>query len=321
MEPILVADIGGTHFSAGLLLPEAAQICHARKLKVADFSGPDTAIRAYLALIGAETGTKQPILSQAAFAVATPISGDQIKLTNSSWRFSISQIQASLGLDRLRVINDFEALALALPHLRPEQIRCHSCQPDPAQVMAVLGPGTGLGVAGTCPVGPNAWRALPGEGGHATLAAATDFEAALLQWVRGQYQHVSAERLLSGIGMPLLYQAIAALTNKPGSLTTSEAIIQHGLARTDLVAVQTIDTFCAMLGGVAGNVALTLGARGGVFIGGGIVARIGERFFQSEFRQRFEAKGRFASYLEAIPTALITDSQAALIGAARSLQH
>jgi glucokinase len=320
MESILVADIGGTHISAGLMARDSTQASHVRKLKVADYPGLDVAIGAYFSLIESENNVKLPILNRAAFAVATPIMGDKIVLTNSDWQFSVGDLKQKLGLKQLQVINDFEALALSLPHLLPEQLRCVAGQPDPRQVMAVLGPGTGLGVAGICPIGSGRWRALPGEGGHVTLAAANQFEANLLGWVRERYPHVSAERLLSGIGMPLLYQAIAALTDKPVRLQTSKEIIQQGLAHADAVAAQTLDTFCAMLGGVAGNVALTLGARGGVFIGGGIVTRLGERFFQSAFRQRFEAKGRFAPYLAAIPTVLITDPHAALIGAARSLQ-
>jgi glucokinase len=319
MNPILVADIGGTHFSAGLLLPNESCVSHTRRFKAADFAGPEGAVNAYLESVSAELGGRGEAPRLAAFAVATPISGDHIQFTNSAWSFSVQDLQRRLGLSRLRVVNDFEALALSLPHLSATQMRCEAGVPDPLQVMAVLGPGTGLGVAGVCPISPGIWRPLPTEGGHSTLAAGDDFEANVLQWARREHSHVSAERLLSGMGLPLLHSAVSAVMGKPSQLLTAPEIIQLGVLKSDESALQTINTFCAMLGSFAGNVALTLGARGGVFIGGGIVPRLGELFFQSPFRQRFESKGRFTDYLKAIPTALIVDQHAALQGAARSL--
>ena len=163
--------------------------------------------------------------------------------------------------------------------------------------------------------------ALPGEGGHATLAPVDDFESALLAAVRREHAHVSAERLLSGIGLPVLHRAVAAVLGQGSAPLTAEAIVERSLAGDDAVCGRTIDAFCALLGSFAGNVALVLGARGGVYIGGGIVPRLGERFFASRFRERFEAKGRFHAYLQAVPTALITDTLAALSGAAQALQQ
>jgi glucokinase len=167
---------------------------------------------------------------------------------------------------------------------------------------------------------PRGWVALPGEGGHATLAPADDFEAALLQFARRRFAHVSAERLLSGIGLPLLCEAVAEVSGQPAPALAAEQVVERGLAG-DALCGQALDSFCALLGGFAGNVALTLGARGGVYIGGGIVPRLGERFFASRFRERFEAKGRFRDYLAAIPTALITDTHAALAGAALAIEQ
>ena len=167
-----------------------------------------------------------------------------------------------------------------------------------------------------------AWQALPGEGGHVTLAAADDFEAELLRLARREFEHVSGERFLSGTGLPLMHRCVAEALGTPSPELTPPEIIERGLAGSDAACSRTIDSFCAMLGGVAGNLALTLGARGGVFIGGGIVPRLGERFFASEFRARFEAKGRFRGYLEGVPTALITDTLAALRGTSLALgQH
>ncbi len=250
------------------------------------------------------------------------MTGDRIEFTNSDFAFSRAATERELGLERLVVLNDFEALALSLPTLRAEQVRPIGA-PAPAQAggaMAVIGPGTGLGVAGLV-ARRGAWVAVPGEGGHASLAAADDYEAALLAQVRREHRHVSAERLLSGIGLPVLHGAVAALEGRIAPTLAAEQIVERALAGHDALAARTVDLFCALLGGFAGNVALTLGARGGVYIGGGIVPRLGERFFGSRFRERFEAKGRFEGYLRAIPTLLITDSTAALAGAAVALEQ
>ncbi|MEO7245871.1 MAG: glucokinase, partial [Rubrivivax sp.] len=248
--------------------------------------------------------------------------------TNSPWRLSRRTLRSALGLESLLLLNDFEALSLALPRLGPAQLRPTAGPPwsQPAHgTLAVVGPGTGLGVGGVTelPAG-RGWLALPGEGGHATLAPTDDFESALLAWVRRQRPHVSAERLLSGTGLPLLHAAVVAVHGGPAPATTpldnAAAVVTQALAG-DTDAGRTIDTFCALLGSFAGNVALTLGARGGVAIGGGIVPRLGERFFASRFRERFEAKGRFAPYLAAVPTALISDTLAALDGALLALEQ
>jgi glucokinase len=185
-----------------------------------------------------------------------------------------------------------------------------------------VGPGTGLGVAGLIETAAG-WQAIPGEGGHATLAPTDDFEAAVLAVARCEVEHVSAERLLSGIGLPLLHRAVAAASGRPaeGEALTTEAIVQRGVGGTDTGCVQTLSVFCAMLGSFAGNVALTLGARGGLYVGGGIVPRMADLFFASAFRERFEAKGRYRGYLQSIPSALILDPHAALTGAALALEQ
>ncbi len=342
MAATLVADIGGTHFNAGLLLPGMQQVSHLRKLKAAEFASPTQAVQAYLKLIAAEANLDIGQLKQAAFAVATPVNGDRIVFTNSDWKFSVLETRSLLKLQTLTVINDFEALALSLPTLTSEQFRAHGVAPNSAglacsskrpainqadeivprhsSVLAVVGPGTGLGVAAAIQSG-GAWHCIPGEGGHATLAAGSDFERRLLQVLSITYPHVSAERLLSGIGLPVLYKAVAQVLGKNVASVSTPIIVETGLARSDMIADQTLDVFCAMLGGFCGNVALTFGARAGLFIGGGIVPRLGDRFFQSEFRERFEAKGRFKEYLNSIPTAVITDPYVALSGAALAFKR
>ena len=332
--PWLLADVGGTNARFGWLADGVGQVSHVATLPVARFSGPAPAAQAYLADLALQLGAAYQPPRAAAFAVATAVGADQVALTNSGWRFSRQATQQQLALDALVVLNDFEALALALPRLQPAQLRMIGTAgavgsvnpvdrwslPIPNAARAVIGPGTGLGVAGIVPT-PQGWVPVPGEGGHASLSAGDDFESALLAAVRQVHAHVSAERLLSGIGLPVLQRAVAAVLGQPAAALTTEQIVERGLARQDAVCDRTIDAFCALLGSFAGNVALVLGARGGVYIGGGIVPRLGDRFFESRFRERFEAKGRFQNYLQAIPTALITDTLVALTGAAVALEQ
>lgn len=328
--PWLVADIGGSNARFGWIPQPGGQPLHVRTLAVAEYPELLDAVRAYLGGLshaGLVAGLAQP--RSACFAVATAAHQDLIEFTNSSWRFSQREMAAQLGLvdsSALRVLNDFEALALSLPRLRPNQWQgdtrfAGKGRPDFAQAVAVVGPGTGLGVAGLLPLaGGGGWQALPGEGGHATLAPGDDFESALLAAARREFPHVSAERLLSGIGLPVLYRACAAvLGQRAVDEVDGRWIVERALVDEEPLAVATIDRFCAMLGGFCGSVALTYGARGGLFIGGGIVPRLGERFAQSKFRERFEAKGRFSDYLRDIPTPLITDTLVALDGAAQAL--
>lgn len=318
LQPWLVADIGGTNARFGWVTDASLAVQQVRTLPVADHAGPAAAARAYLDALAMALGGGYRAPVRAAFAVATSGTGDEVAFTNSAWRFSVRALQAELAVQPLRVLNDFEALARALPHLLPAQLRAWGALPAARATRAVIGPGTGLGVAGVAPTA-RGWLALPGEGGHATLAASDDFEAAVLQQARREFPHVSAERLLSGIGLPVLQRAVAGVLGQPTETLTSEVIVSRALAGDDMGCSHTVDTFCALLGGFAGNVALTLGARGGVYIGGGIVPRLGDRFFASRFRERFEAKGRFGDYLRAVPTAVITDTRAALDGAARAL--
>lgn len=316
-RPWLVADIGGTNARFALVDGAGAAPRDIRRVRCVDYPGPVEAVRAYLAELQAGGAGQPPCW--AAFAVATPVGQDSIELTNSAWSFSRAESEAALGLDGLLMLNDFEALALSLPGLGPSQLRAHGALPAARGALAVLGPGTGLGVGGLLETA-HGWRAVAGEGGHATLAAGDDFEAEILRLVRAEFAHVSAERLLSGIGLPTLYRAVARVRGEAAAELGAEEIGTRGADGSDALCAATLDTFCAMLGGFAGNVALTFGARGGLFIGGGIVPRFADFFFASRFRERFEAKGRFQAYLEAIPTALIVEPYAALYGAAAAIE-
>ncbi len=327
--PWLVADIGGSNARFAWVPRAGDQPLHVRTLAVAEYPELLDAVHAYLGGLshaGLVSGGAQP--ASAAFAVATAAHGERVEFTNSSWRFSKRQMAAQLGLagaGRLRVLNDFEALALSLPRLRSTQWQADprfagTAAPDFAQTVAVVGPGTGLGVAGLLPLAEGGWQALPGEGGHSTLAPHDDFESQLLSVARREFPHVSAERLLSGIGLPVLYRSVAqVLGQRAVAEVDGRWIVERALVDEEPVAVETVERFCAMLGSFCGSVALMLGARGGLFIGGGIVPRLGERFATSAFRARFEAKGRFSDYVRAIPTPLITDTLVALDGAAQAL--
>lgn len=317
--PWLVADVGGTNARFGWARSADGPIEHVKTLPVAHYEGPAQAAADYLKQLAQDIGAEAAVPHKFAMAVATPVRGDQVKFTNSHWDFSRQALKASVNVRSLQVLNDFEALALSLPHLQPHQLNTHGGpQPLHEGTLAVLGPGTGLGVGGVTQTA-HGWVALPGEGGHMTLAPTDDEESALLAWVRRSYPHVSGERLLSGIGMPLLHQAVCALAQAPQAELSTEQIVARGLSGEDAHCRRALDHFCALLGNVAGSVALVLGARSGVFIGGGIVPRLGDFFFASRFREKFEAKGRFEAYLKAIPTPVIIDTLVALRGCTAAL--
>lgn len=333
----LVADIGGTNARFASTTLGEMGLGHVTSLPVADHADVASAIRHVLATMASQgLGPGRPWRPPVAvaLAVASPIGGDLVSLTNGPWSFSRRALQQALGQPVLLVLNDFEALALSLPRLGAHQLRfwgapasaTQASSPRPAlgeasqaRGLAVVGPGTGLGVAAAVRHGRH-WHALPSEGGHATLAPADAFESDVLRAARGVHAHVSAERLLSGTGLPLLHRAMAEVRGVVAQPMSAETIVALGVAQQDDACAATLECFCAMLGSFCGNVALTLGTRDGLYVGGGIVPRLGERFFESAFRERFEAKGRYQSYLRGIPTALITDTMAALSGAAAAVE-
>lgn len=305
--PALLADIGGTN-ARFALASAAGEVTAIRNLATADHASLLDAARAYLA----ETGARP---TQGAFAVAGPVSGDEVRLTNLAWRFSVAEVRDALGFERLALLNDFEAQAMALPALgRDDLVQVGGGTPEPRAPKAVLGPGTGLGVGGLVPGGHSRWLPVVGEGGHVTLAAANDGEAAVIAALRQRFGHVSAERALSGPGLVNLYRALGGRVAEP----TPADVTQWGLDGSDLVAERALQMFQAMLGTVAGNLALTLGARGGVYIAGGIVPRFVERFAEGPFRARFEGKGRFADWLAEVPTYVVLHEATAFIGLARA---
>jgi glucokinase len=315
--PRLVGDIGGTHARFARLLAPEQPLQDLATYRCADFPSLQAVMQRYL---DEHAGSEA---HWGAIAIANPITGDVVKMTNLPWSFSTVQMQRELGLERLLVINDFTALALALPALdgSPQLRQVGTGAPGPGAPRALLGPGTGLGVSGLLPSQCNGEVALSGEGGHVTLSAADDDEAAVIAALQHRFGHASAERALSGPGLVNLYQALCRLHGVHVDTTLDAAAITHaGLEGECAQCGAAIEMFCSLLGTVAGNLALTLGARGGVYIGGGIVPKLGTALDRSRFRERFEAKGRFAGYLHAIPTYVIEASTSpALLGAARAL--
>jgi glucokinase len=313
----LLADIGGTN--ARFALQAAGAGCaDIEVLACRDYDDIGAAMDAYLARAAAR-GHAPDGIRHAAIAIANPVEGDFVSMTNHHWRFSIAGLRAARGLETLLVVNDFAALAMALPHLDEagrERIGSTDATPAPGRPIGLIGPGTGLGVSGVVPArgpGGTRWIALAGEGGHASFAPVTRQEVKILDALWEEHGHVSAERLLSGPGLEAIHRLLA------GERLDAAAITARALDGTSAACRDTVDAFCAVLGSVAGNVALTLGASGGMYIGGGIVPRLGALFHASAFRARFEGKGRLQPYLARIPTWLVTEPYPALRGVAAML--
>lgn len=312
--PRLVGDIGATNARFGLVSP-AGELLHSRTYAVEDHPSIERAIAAYLDERGA-----RPMPRQGALAIASPVTGDRIAMTNHPWSFSIAALRASLGFERLEVINDFTAVALALPHLgEADRMPVGGGAAAARMPIAALGPGSGLGVSGLVPTPSGGWMALAGEGGHASLPAESERESAVVSHMRRQFDHVSAERVLSGPGLVNLYNALAAIDGVAAKAYTAAQITDPATGAGDPLCGEATRLFCALLGTVAGDLALTLGARGGVYIAGGIVPKLGAAFAGSPFRERFEAKGRLRAYLAPIPTYVVTHPLPAFLGCAAAL--
>lgn len=307
----LIADIGATN--ARFALADERGFYEQKVLQCADYPTIVDAAKAYLDMIG----EKKP--KRGAFAIAGPISGDYFEMTNHLWKFSIRETQGSLGLDGFTLMNDFKAIALGIPHIKDEDLKSvgGDQRPVPMAPKVVVGPGTGLGVASLTWDGTH-YRAVSGEGGHVTMPAKTQREFDLFRTLRYKYHHISAERVCSGKGLVNIYNAIRILDGHEDLPDrTPEQIAENAMAKSCPACVEALEKMMGFLGTIAGDLALTLGAHGGVYIAGGIPAKLGEYFFNSRFRSEFEAKGRFAQYLKPIPTLLITHPFIAFVG----LQH
>lgn len=311
MNAGLIADIGATN--ARFALADDQGIYEEKVLQCGDYPSIVDAAQTYM------DGLKGAKPKQAAFAIAGPITGDQFEMTNHLWNFSIRQTQADLGLSSFTLMNDFKAIALGIPHLKPaDMMQVGGDQrPEVHGTIGIVGPGTGLGVASLFWDG-SAYRANPGEGGHVTMPAKTQREFDIFRTLRYKYHHISAERVCSGKGLVNIYNAIRVLDGHENlEDKTAEQISQAAINKTCAVSEEALDKMMAFLGCVAGDLAMSLGAKGGVYIAGGIPAKLGDYFFNSRFRTEFESKGRFGSYLKPIPTYLITHPFIAFVG----LQH
>jgi glucokinase len=310
----LLIDLGATTARFALQRPGGAPEQVVR-MPVAEQPDLAAAIRTYLA----ETGARP---AAGAFAVASAITGDRVALTNHLWSFSIAETKGQFGFQHLSVVNDFTAIALALPRLGPEDVVKLGGGPGRSGApLAVLGPGTGLGASGLLPT-PSGWIAISGEGGHVTLPAIEPREEEIIHALRRRFGHVSAERAVSGQGLVNLYSALAELSGAaaPPDLAPAD-ITDRALGGADPIAEETLDRFCALLGTVAGNLTLTLGALGGCFIAGGIAPKIQAFLAGSRFRARFEQKGRFRDYLAPIPTWLVVRRTPAFLGLAHLMDR
>jgi glucokinase len=302
----LLADIGGTN-ARFALTSRTGRPTAEKKLRTADYPGPVEAVRAYL-------GDRQ--VDEAVFAMALPVEGDRVHLTNSPWAFSIEATRAALGLERLTVINDFSAQALAIPALTEKERRqIGGGEPVEGAPIGVIGPGTGLGVGGLLFI-EGAWRPVASEGGHVSFAPYDESGAAVLAQLRERFGHVSNERLLSGPGLVNLATALAALEGQQLGIDDPAEVTRRARAGRCRFCREALGRFSGLLGAAAGDLALLLCARGGVYIGGGLVKRLDDLFDAEQFRERFVAKGRFVDYLGAVPTYLVTRRDPGLLGAA-----
>lgn len=303
----LIADIGATN--ARFALADQNGFYEQKVLPCADFPGIVDAAKAYLDMVDAKP-------KRAAFAIAGPVLGDYFEMTNHLWVFSIKETKQALGFDEFALINDFEAIALGIPHLKPEDITQIGGTQNAQQrgTIGIIGPGTGLGVASLFWDGQK-YRANAGEGGHVTIPAKTQREFDLFRTLRYKYSHVSAERVCSGKGLVNIYNAIRTLDGHDALPDrTPEEIAENAINKTCPACEEALDKMMGFLGNIAGNLALTLGASGGIYIAGGIPAKLGDYFFASRFRAEFEAKGRAGDYLKPIPTYLITHPYIAFVG-------
>ncbi len=313
-RPRLLADIGGT-YARFTLEVSPGRFEQTVSLRSADHPDFQAAVTAYLA--GLPAGLAASI-EHAAVAIANPVEGDEVRMTNYHWHFSSEAMRQRLGLLTLVVVNDFTALAMALPRLQAAQRRqVGGGAPREHSVVGVLGAGSGLGVSGLIPVGDAAglaYVALGTEGGHTSFAPRDEREIAILRHGLARHPHVSFERLLSGPGLELIHEALRAHAGLPVQPRTAPDITREALAGGDAWCVEALQAFCAVLGTAAANLAVTLGAFGGIYIGGGIVPRLGDYFDRSPFRARFEDKGRFSAYLKGIPTYVVTAEHATFLG-------
>ena len=304
----LVADVGGTKTRLALLQPGDPP-GDAIVLRNEQYDGLGALTQAYL-----EQARPASRPTAAAYCVACPVEGDTFTLTNRDWTTSISRLREELGVGQLEVVNDFTAIAMSVPYLTAEDVeQVGGGQAKPQGAIGVIGPGTGLGVSGVVSAGQQ-WVPLHSEGGHITMPQRTDREAAVAAWIRKRHGNASAERAVSGPGLVNLYEALCAADGHTSAHLQPREIAARAAEGDDDTCVEATRMFASILGTVAGDLALTIGAKGGVYVGGGVIWNMDEAFDRNIFRAAFDAKGRLSSFVTPIPIYLIKHRWPALVG-------
>ena len=313
----LVADAGGTNVRFALVDLDSGAVRACEKYTSRDYSSIADAARAYLAVQELGAAPEGAMIS-----VAGPVADNAINMTNLGWQFSGRDLSGVLGIAQVRLINDYEAIARSISSLKETDLRVIgpsvAAKQGDRETVAIIGPGTGLGVGSYVRVSGNLMP-LVTEGGHADFAPTDETEIEILRFQQKKFGHVSYERILSGPGLMNLYEALSDIEGVKSEKLESHDITARALADKNAFCGRVLSRFCAILGSVAGDVALIMGARDGVFLAGGVLPAVADFFASSDFRARFEAKGRFESYMKAIPTRLIVNDNAGLLGAASLL--
>ncbi|MBR9865555.1 MAG: glucokinase [Oceanospirillales bacterium] len=311
----LVGDIGGTNARFALVRPGSVELEYVETLQCSEYDNIDSACRAYFSSVGIAG------IERACLAFACPVQGEVIKMTNNHWHFTRTDLIQQLGLKQLKLVNDFTAMALGMLHIGDdEKIQVGSGRSLEGAARLVIGPGTGLGVSGLVKANDD-WIPLSTEGGHISFAPADEADIDLWRVLVARFGRVSVERILCGQGLLSLYQI---LSEQQGSEVVCQSPAEVSIAAVaggDAVAVDALQRFCRILGNVAGDNVLTLGARGGVYLCGGILPKVAEFFLQSDFRRAFEDKGRFVDYMQKVPVWLCTAENPGLLGAAAALEN
>ncbi len=321
MSLLLVADIGGTNARFGLVehTPNASKPNYTSAqqvtLKCADYPDMGTMVKASCA----EFGVALP--AAACFAIAGPIQQGHAQITNLGWKFNIDSMRAELGMDTLHIINDFAGLAYAVPFLSAQETQVlYPGEANPEAPIVVMGPGTGFGMAILVP-NEGRWEIIPTEGGHASFAPTNEKELAIKSFLLKDQSHVSVENILSGAGLVNLYRALAHIASVTPQPYTPADVSTKGLSNQDPICREAVVTFCNTLGAVAGDKALSTGARGGVVIAGGITPRLMSLLPETDFAQRYTNKGPMKPYLSKVPVTVMMNDKSGLVGAAAWLIH
>jgi glucokinase len=312
----LVGDVGGTNARFALVDPQG-HVRNPMSFQAKNYSSLYAVVAEYLEVT---VGRRRP--PRAVIAVAGPVVDGEISFTNLDWQVSEGELLTTFEFESVKLLNDFAAQALACPRLEADDLRVIGPNlPSMGEdcPIVVLGAGTGFGVAGLAR-GPYGDIAVATEGGHAGFAPTDEVEVEVWKRLHAKRGRVSIERLLSGQGLFDLYEALCALKQAEAVLADDKAVTEAA-EQGDPMAGETLDRFCAIYGAVAGDLALSFGARGGVFISGGIAPRIADRLASGGFRDRFEDKGRLSDYVKTIPTSLVVHPYPAIVGAARELQQ